>query len=57
MPSCRFTTGGLTNTNAFSPLGAPCSETSSNGCSTSPSASSRGFAIVAEEQMNVGFEP
>ena len=37
--------------------GAPLSATSSKGCSTSASASSRGFAMVADEQMNVGLEP
>ena len=57
MPSCWLTTGGLTNRNTFSPRGAPVSDTSSNGCSTSASASSRGLAIVADEQMNVGFDP
>ena len=57
MPSCAFTTGGLTNRKNFSPRGAPLSDTSSNGCSTSASASSRGLAIVADEQMNVGVDP
>ena len=52
MPSCWLTTGGLTNRKNFSPRGAPLSDTSSNGCSTSASASSRGLAIVADEQMN-----
>ena len=31
--------------------------TSSNGCSVSRSASSRGLAIVADEQRNTGFDP
>ncbi len=57
MPSSRLTTGGFTNTNHFSPRGAPLSVTSANGCSVSRSASSCGFAIVAEEQMNTGAEP
>jgi hypothetical protein len=43
--------------NTFSTRGAPFSDTSSNGSSTSDSASSRGSAIVAEEEMNVGLEP
>ncbi len=57
MPSAWFTTGGFTNTNTFSPRGAPLRSTSSNGASVSRSASSRGFAIVADEQMNTGCEP
>jgi hypothetical protein len=57
IPSCSLTTGGLTNRKYFSPRGAPLSDTSSNGCSTSASASSRGLAIVADEQTNVGCDP
>ena len=37
--------------------GAPLFSTNSNGRSVSRSASSRGFAIVADEQMNVGDDP
>ena len=57
MPSSRFTTGGLTKRNSFSPRGAPLSSTSANGCSVSRSASSRGLAMVADEQMNFGSDP
>jgi hypothetical protein len=57
MPSSRFTTGGFTNTKNFSPRGAPLSAMSENGRSARRSASSRGFAIVADEQMNCGSEP
>ena len=57
MPSSRLTTGGFTNTNHFSPRGAPLSPTSANGRSVSRSASSRGLAIVADEQMNTGEDP
>jgi hypothetical protein len=47
----------LTKTKYFSPRGAPLFSTSSNGAPTSRSARSEGFAIVAEEQMNVGVDP
>ncbi len=57
MPSWRFTTGGFTKTNSFSPRGAPLRLTSSKDRSVSRSASSRGFAIVADEQMNTGSDP
>ena len=57
MPSSRLTTGGLTKTKNFSPRGAPLSATSANGRSASRSASSRGLAIVADEQMICGSEP
>ncbi|MNC89954.1 hypothetical protein D3C83_59770 [compost metagenome] len=57
MPSSRLTTGGLTNRKYFSPRGAPLFLTSSNGFSARRSASSAGFAIVADEQMNCGFDP
>jgi hypothetical protein len=57
IPSWWFTTGGLTKTKNFSPRGAPLFSTSSNGCSTSRSASSPGFAMVADEQRNTGFDP
>ena len=57
MPSWWFTTGGLTKTKNFSPRGAPLRSTSSNGCSVSRSASSRGFAIVADEHRNTGSDP
>ena len=57
MPSCALTTGGLTNRKNFSPRGAPFFSTSSNERPVSPSASSRGFAIVADEQMKMGSEP
>jgi hypothetical protein len=57
MPSSLFTTGGLTNRNAFSPRGAPLSSTSSNGRSVRRSASSRGLAIVADEQTKIGSDP
>ncbi len=57
MPSCALTTGGFTNRKNFSPRGAPLLSTSSNGRPVSPSASSRGLAIVADEQMNTGSDP
>ena len=57
MPSSRLTTGGLTKTKNFSPRGAPLFSTSENGRSASRSASSAGFAMVADEQMNCGFDP
>ena len=57
MPSCRLTMGGLTKRKYFSPRGAPLSSTSTNGCSARLSASSTGFAMVADEQMKVGAEP
>ena len=57
MPSSAFTTGGFTKRKNFSPRGAPLFSTSSNGRPVSPSASSFGFAIVADEQMNIGSEP
>jgi len=57
MPSCALTTGGFTKRKNFSPRGAPLCSTSSKGAPTSPSASSFGLAIVADEQMNVGFDP
>ncbi len=57
MPSAWFTTGGLANTKTFSPFGAPLSSTNSNARSVSRSASSRGFAMVADEQMNTGSDP
>ncbi len=41
----------------FSPRGAPFCSTSANGSPVSASASSRGLAMVAEEQMNCGFDP
>ena len=41
----------------FSPRGAPLRSTSSKGSPVSASASSRGLAMVAEQQMNCGFEP
>ena len=56
-PSCALTTGGLTNRKNFSPRGAPLFSTSSNGRPVSRSASSFGFAIVADEQMKTGSEP
>ena len=57
MPSSRFTTGGLTNTMNFSPRGAPLSAMCENGRSASRSASWRGLAMVADEQMNCGSDP
>src|SRR5215467_1610111 len=41
-------TGGLTNTKNFSPLGAPDFSTTSNRCSVSRSASSRGPVVPAD---------
>ena len=57
MPSSRLTTGGLTKTKNFSPRGAPLFATCSNGFSARRSASSAGLAMVADEQMNCGFDP
>ncbi len=57
MPSAWLTTGGFSSTKNFSPRGAPLSATCSNGCSVSCSASAFGLAIVADVQMNVGFDP
>ena len=57
MPSSRLTTGGFTKKKYFSPRGAPLSSTTSKGRPVSRSASSLGFAIVADEQMNVGWLP
>ena len=41
----------------FSPRGAPLWLMCENGRSASRSASSRGLAMVADEQMNCGLEP
>ncbi len=41
----------------FSPTGAPLCAISSKASPVSAWASSRGFAIVADEQMNCGLEP
>ncbi len=49
--------GGLTKKKYFSPRGAPLSSTSSNGRSVSPSASSFGLAIVADEHTKTGSDP
>ncbi len=57
MPSDAFTTGGRTKTRTFSPRGAPDSSMRTTSSSTCRRASSSGFAIVADVQMNVGCEP
>ena len=57
MPSCELTTGGLTSAKIFSPRGAPLRSTSTNRSPVSRSASSRGLAMVADEQMNSGVDP
>ena len=56
-PSCRLTTGGLYRMTCFLPRGAPFESTSVTGSPSIRSASSAGFAIVAEQKMNCGFDP
>jgi hypothetical protein len=41
----------------FSPAGAPFSSTTLNSVSASRVANSPGFAMVAQEQINCGFDP
>ncbi len=57
IPSCALTTGGFTKMKYFSPRGAPLFSTNSKGAPVSRSARSRGLAMVADEQMNVGDDP
>ena len=56
-PRSGFTTGGFQISRRFAPCGAPDSVTAVTGSPSRRSASSRGFAIVAEQRMNVGFAP
>ena len=50
-------TGGSTSSTCFSPDGAPLRSISRTGRPVSCSASSAGFAIVAEQHTITGFEP
>ena len=57
MPCTASTIGGLYSTKCRSPDGEPLSSISSTSSSRIFPASSFGLPMVAEQQMNTGFDP